>query len=223
METAVGGSTRPTQVGSGEVTATRLSRGPARPPLPGTPRIRLEGVRKVLLIRLRRIGDVVTVTPCTRAVKETFPQAHLSVLVEEASKEVLLGNPFVDELIVLKGRGEQDGRGAGKLLGDLRLLLDLRREGFDLVINLHGGPRSALQTLFSGARYRLGGFNDWHQWNWVYTIRPRSLRAMYGEEGGRVHIVQRHLATLQAAGIGTSDSSLVMRVTEEARASLDRR
>jgi predicted lipopolysaccharide heptosyltransferase III len=204
------------------VAGVRLQGTPIRLPLPGCAGVKLEHVRKVLLIRLRRIGDVVTVTPCTRAVKETFPNAHLSVLVEKASEGVLLGNPFIDNLIVL---GREMKGDAGRLEGlrkEFRFLLNLRRECFDLVINLHGGPRSAIQTLFSGARYRLGGFIDWHHWNWVYNIRPRPLREVFGEEGGKLHIVERHLATLKAAGIGTSDSSLVMAVTEKAQASLYR-
>ncbi len=184
--------------------------------------VKLERVRKVLLIRLRRIGDVVTVTPCTRAIKETFPDAHLAVLVEKPSQGVLLGNPYVDEIIVREEEEYKTNEWLGFLRNDLKFLFSLRRRGFDLTINLHGGPRATIQTLFSGARYRLGGFTDWHHWNWVYNIRTRPLTEMLGEHGRESHIVERHLATLEAAGIETTDRSLVMAVTKEAEASLDR-
>jgi len=184
--------------------------------------VKLEGVRKVLLIRLRNIGDVVVVTPCTRAVKETFPEAHLSVLVERASEGVLLGNPYVDEILVLdRGRIREVGPSRA-FWKELEFLLGLRRKGFDLVINLHGGPRSALQTFFSGARYRLGGFPFWHPWNWVYNIRTRPIKEVLGKDARDAHIVERHLATLKAAGLETKDPGLVMAVTGEAQASLDR-
>lgn len=184
--------------------------------------MRLERVRKILLIRLRRIGDVVTVTPCTRAVKETFPEARLSVLVEKAAEEVMLGNPYVDELIVLdQKRFKMRGR-VGSLWEEIKFLLALRRKRFDLIINLHGGPRSSFQTLVSGARYRLGGFIGWHHWNWVYNIRTRPLVEMLGENGDRAHIVERHLATLKAAGIETRDQRLIMRASERAQMSVDR-
>jgi lipopolysaccharide heptosyltransferase III len=183
--------------------------------------VKLERVERVLLIRLRRIGDVVTVTPCTRAIKETFPGSHLSVLVEKPSEGVLLGNPYIDEIIVLEQEKPRTNRRLASLWNEGKFLLSLRRRRFDLIINLHGGPRSAMQTLLSGARYRLGGFIDWHHWNWVYNIRTRPLEEMLGEDGGRSHIVERHLATLMAAGIETRDSRLVMTATKEAHASLD--
>jgi len=184
--------------------------------------VKLQGIGRVLLIRLRRIGDLVSVTPCTRAIKETFPQARLSVLVEKAGQGVLLGNPYVDELIVLDDEGLKRAGPLGKIRREIAFLLSLRRKAFDLVINLHGGPRSAVQTLLSGARHRLGGFARSHRWNWVYTIRPRHLHEVLGEGAGTSTVVERHLATLEAAGIHTSDSSLVMRGTGEAEASLDR-
>ena len=196
--------------------------GRARPQAAKAGPVTLERVRKVLLIRLRRIGDVVSVTPCIRAVKETFPDAHLAVLVEKAAEEVLLGNPYVDELIVLDKKNFKMGGRLGTLWEELKFLLALRRKRFDLTINLHGGPRSTLQTLFSGAKYRLGGFINWHHWNWVYNIRTRPLVEMLGDNGRHAHIVERHLATLKAAGIETSDRRLSMTVSQDAQASLDR-
>ncbi|MBI3989847.1 MAG: putative lipopolysaccharide heptosyltransferase III [candidate division NC10 bacterium] len=184
--------------------------------------MKLEGIGKILIIRLRNIGDVVSITPCTRAVKETFPDVHLSVLVEKASEGVLVGNPFVDEIIVLDKKGIGRPRGIRAFWRELEFLLDLRARAFDLVINLHGGPRSAIQTLFTGARHRLGGFPFWHPWNWVYNIRVRPLEEVAGREARHYRIVQRHLVTLKHAGIETADPSLVMVVTEEARVSLER-
>jgi predicted lipopolysaccharide heptosyltransferase III len=183
--------------------------------------VKLERIRKILLIRLRRIGDVVTVTPCTRAIKESFPDAHFAMLVEKASEGVLLGNPYLDEIIVFERAMPRATGRLEHLWNEIKFLLSLRRRGFDLVINLHGGPRSSVQTLISGARYRLGGFIDWHHWNWVYNIRTRPLRETLGEGAQGAHIVERHLATLKAAGIQTTDPGLVMLATRAAQASLD--
>ncbi len=183
--------------------------------------MKLERVKRVLLIRHRRIGDVVTVTPCIRAIKETFPDVHLAVLVDKSTEGVLRGHPMVDELIVLDKDACRSAGRAGKLCKEAAFLWGLRRRRFDLVINLHGGPRSAIETLCAGARYRLGGFPSWHHWNWVYNIRTRPLREVLGA-GEESHIVLRHLATLRAAGITTADTRLVMGVTGKAQASLDR-
>ncbi len=125
----------------------------------------------ILLIRLRLIGDVVFTTPLLGALKRTFPAARLSYLVEQESAPVLAGNPHVDALIVTARIG-----GWRRLLADARLAFQLRRSRFDLVLDLHGGPRSALLTLATGARSRIG--YDIQGRRGVYTRmvhRPRGL------------------------------------------------
>ena len=101
---------------------------------------------KILLIRLRLIGDVVFTTPLIGALKRTYPNAHLSYLVERDAAPVVAGNPHVDDLIVI-GKS----RGWRRVRDDARLAMRLRRERFDLVLDLHGGPRSALLTFATGA------------------------------------------------------------------------
>ena len=106
---------------------------------------------KILLIRLRLIGDVVFTTPLIGALKRTYPNAHLSYLVERDAAPVVAGNPHVDDLIVI-GKS----RGWRRVRDDARLAMRLRRERFDLVLDLHGGPRSALLTFATGAPRRIG-------------------------------------------------------------------
>ena len=55
---------------------------------------------RILLIRLRLIGDVVFTTPIPRALKRAFPDAHLTYLVEPAAAAVVRDNPNLDEVIV---------------------------------------------------------------------------------------------------------------------------
>jgi lipopolysaccharide heptosyltransferase II len=127
---------------------------------------------KILLIRLRLIGDVVFTTPIPRALKRAFPGARLAYLVEEAAAPVVAGNPHLDEVIVV-GRP----RGLARLVADMRLARRLRRGRFDVVIDLHGGPRSSWLTRATGAPQRIG--YDVQARAWMYTRivdRPRELR-----------------------------------------------
>ena len=55
---------------------------------------------KILLVRLREIGDVVFTTPAIRALRQRFPDAHIAYLVEPRGGDVIRSNPHVDELIV---------------------------------------------------------------------------------------------------------------------------
>ncbi|HXW05899.1 MAG TPA: glycosyltransferase family 9 protein [Vicinamibacterales bacterium] len=126
----------------------------------------------ILVIRLRLIGDVVFTTPALRALRRAFPGARLTYLVEREAAPVVRGNPHLDEVIVVPRT-----RGIRRLIDDVRLAQRLRTAKFDVVIDMHGGPRSAWLAWATGAPERIGyGMPGRH---WMYTrgvSRPRELR-----------------------------------------------
>ena len=127
---------------------------------------------RVLLIRLRLIGDVVLSTPLIRALRRTFPDASLSYLVEREAAPVVSGNPHLDEVIVVERT-----RGLARLVDDIRLARRLRRERFDVVIDMHGGPRSSWLALATGAPQRIGYDIAGRHWMYTRTVpRARELR-----------------------------------------------
>jgi lipopolysaccharide heptosyltransferase II len=130
---------------------------------------------RILLVRLRQIGDVVFTTPAVHALRRRFPDAHLTYIVEPAAAPVLAGNPHLNEVIVAPRRG-----GVRGLLDDLALGRRLRTRQFDLAIDFHGGPRASLLTWLSRARVRIGYQVAGR--SWIYTrrvARPRELRARH--------------------------------------------
>jgi predicted lipopolysaccharide heptosyltransferase III len=126
---------------------------------------------KIILIRLRLIGDVVFTTPVPAALKRAYPGLDLTYLVERDAAPVLAGNPHIDELLVIDRH-----RGWAGLRGDLRLARRLRRARFDVAIDLHGGPRSALLTLATGAPRRIG--YDIQGRRGIYTHRVHRARGL---------------------------------------------
>ena len=127
---------------------------------------------KILLIRLRLIGDVVFTTPIPRALKRAFPEAQLTYLVEPPAAAVVSGNPHLEEVIVAPRP-----RGLARLVTDLRLARQLRRARYDLVIDLHGGPRSGWLALATGAPERIGYVIPGRTWMYTKAVpRPRTLR-----------------------------------------------
>jgi heptosyltransferase II len=130
---------------------------------------------KILLIRLRLIGDVVFTTPIFRALRRRYPGAHLSYVVEPHAAPVVDGNPVLDEVIVAT---RPDAK--RRLLADLQLARRLRAARYDLAIDLHGGPRSAWLAWASGAPKRVG-----------YTVRGRGW--MYTDRVPRDRVLRpRH-------------------------------
>jgi predicted lipopolysaccharide heptosyltransferase III len=169
---------------------------------------------RILLVRLRLIGDVMFTTPVIRALRRHFPDAHLSYIVEEFAAPVLRGNQHLDDLIVVPRRS-----GGARLVDDLRLGQRLRRGRYDIAIDPHGGPRSAWLTWASRAPTRIG-----------YTIRGRSW--MYSHVVPRAadltprHSVENQWDLLRPLGIGDPDplhDPIEMPVDPAARARVDER
>ena len=106
---------------------------------------------KILLVRLRLIGDVVFTTPAVTAIRDAFPEARITYLVEPAAAPVVHGHPGVDVVKVVPHL-----RGWRRIAADLALARELRRARFDLVVDFHGGPRASFLTWATGAPRRVG-------------------------------------------------------------------
>ncbi|MEE9276415.1 MAG: glycosyltransferase family 9 protein, partial [bacterium] len=117
----------------------------------------LEGVRKILVIKLDAIGDLLMATPALRAIRRRFPRAQLDLLVQPhvaPLAESLDGLNAVERLPV-----QFLMRGRGLLAGVLRwagALFKLRREGYDLAVDLTGLFHTAAAAWATGAPLRLG-------------------------------------------------------------------
>ncbi|MGD0125426.1 MAG: glycosyltransferase family 9 protein [Terriglobia bacterium] len=104
---------------------------------------------RILIIRLRSIGDIVLLTPALHLLKSWRPDFIVSVLVEARFRELLEGNPDVDEILF-------PGEGPIKIASRLGAALALRRKKFAVCVNLHGGPTSRFLAKASGARTSVG-------------------------------------------------------------------
>jgi heptosyltransferase III len=106
---------------------------------------------RILLIRLRSIGDVVLLTPSLRLLRNWRPDLRVSVLVERRFRELIEANPCVDEVL-----DPGQGRGWQRWLKTRSTVRALQSRKLSLCLNLHGGARSALFTKRSGAQWKAG-------------------------------------------------------------------
>jgi predicted lipopolysaccharide heptosyltransferase III len=152
------------------------------------------GVRRVLVVRLRSIGDAVLATPSLYALRRFLPEARVDVLLEdwvaplfESSDEAAAGR------VVTVRRKSTASR--------LRVARALRAERYDVVYNLHGGSTAALLTRATGARHRVG-FRDY-----AYAALHNHLAPPSSELWGRArtHSVEQQLALLGWTGVPVSD------------------
>ena len=59
-------------------------------------------MKNILVVKLSAIGDVIHALPVSYAVKETFPESHLTWVVEPTAYDILEGNPFIDDIILFE-------------------------------------------------------------------------------------------------------------------------
>ena len=142
---------------------------------------------RILVVRLRSIGDIVLLTPALRMLKEWRHSLRVSVLVDARFRELLEGNPDVDEVFSLGDPSALAGwREAAQRW---RALREIRRRGFALCVNLHGGPTSTFLTRFSGAPLKVG-FHHYRSRS-VYDILIPDARTILNQPA-------LHTAELQA-------------------------
>lgn len=176
--------------------------------------------RHILLIQLASIGDVVYTTPVFLGLKERFKDARLSFMTETPHAELVMNDPNLDEVIpfpkrrflelTLEGRIDE---ARDELMGFVQ---GLRERRFDLLINLHTSPRSAILTrlahgkevwglsLDEKGRVVLSG-NEW--------MHYRYISANKGDMGG-LGVVELHLLS---SGVDPSRRETIIYVDDEVR------
>lgn len=126
----------------------------------------------VAVLRLRSLGDCVLTTPALEILHRFRPDLRVAVVLEERFAAVLEGNPAVAAVLPPRVRA-------------------VRRWRAELCLNLHGGTRSLLLMLASGARYR-AGFGHF-RYQCLYHLRIPRAQQILGEER-KVHTAE-HLAS----------------------------
>lgn len=148
-------------------------------------------VEKLLVIRLRSIGDTVLATPTLGALRSHLPKAQIDILLEDWVAPLLDGLDLVDSVISI-----------GPRTGDrLRVASKLRKTGYDAVINLHGGTTSTFLTRATGARYRIG-YSD-YQYSFLYNLTLGSSSAFWKRD--ETHSAEQQLALAGFLGVPVAD------------------
>lgn len=111
----------------------------------------INGVPRILIVRLSAIGDVVRVLPALHALRSRFPSAQIDWAVEDKSRAVVEGHPDLDRCLVFS-RAAHDG-GIRTFFAFLR---SIRAARYDVIVDFHGILKSGLISAFSGAPDRYG-------------------------------------------------------------------
>ena len=178
--------------------------------------IKLLETARILVIKMAGIGDLLLATPALRALRETYPQARIDLLVTPASAGILNDWEVLDHIIVLDKYLFDYPQ---KILTNPRNLLrlaplwhELRDAHYDAVLLLHhltlpfGRLKHQILLRATGAKWRVG-LDNGHGWFLNLRVQDNGFGAM--------HEAEYNLALAEAVGATTNDKRLTVPLSEE--------
>jgi heptosyltransferase-3 len=168
-------------------------------------------VKRVLVIRLRSIGDTVLSTSSLVALRRFLPDARIDILLEDWVAPVLDGFSHVNEVITLT---------RGSLKSRAQVARRLHANRYDVVYNLHGGTTATFLTRATSAKHRVGF--ETYQYAGLHNHLAPSPLLLWGRS--QTHSVEQQLSLLGWTGVPVSDRPPTeLAVTKRAAAAIDSR
>jgi predicted lipopolysaccharide heptosyltransferase III len=155
----------------------------------------------ILLLQLKRIGDLILTMPAIATLRKSFPAANLTLVVAEGSRQLLPAIPGVDRSFVARGK-----------ISDAPQWFALATAKFDYCLDFSRTDRSAFLTLLSAAEKRIG----------YDTLRRQPLRQLSYNDfvPSRVrsmHTIDHHLALLAPLGVHDIERDVRLVLPAEAK------
>ncbi len=152
--------------------------------------------RKILIVRLSAIGDVIHALPALRRLREAFPSSEIGWIVEDSAAAFVEGHPDLDRLHTIPKRRWR-GAFLRRWFSEIRpFFREIRRIGYDVAIDFQGLTKSGAAAWLSAAAVRIGfGDRQGAELNKLFTNRKAT------PPPGAVHIVERNLALLRPLGV----------------------
>ncbi|MFH1282073.1 MAG: glycosyltransferase family 9 protein [bacterium] len=152
--------------------------------------------KRILIIQIKQVGDVLLTTPVIKALRDEFPSAEIDFLVNKNSSQILLNNHNLNKILVY------DDRNA------LMNIINVRNRKYDWVLDFLGNPRSAILAFLSGARVKAGFAHNWRAILYNVKVKPQK---------GPRYVVDFKLDILRYMGISCPNKGLELYLSDEER------
>jgi len=156
----------------------------------------------ILLLQLKRIGDLILTMPAMAALRENFPDARLTLVVSNECADLLPAISSADRILV-----------ARRNLSDVAIVVALARERFDYCIDFTRNDRSAFLAFLSRAQKRIVS----HRVSDQSKIRARIYNQFVGNRMRDMHTVDYNLALLEPLGVSNASRAVHLELPESAR------
>ncbi|PIS01821.1 MAG: putative lipopolysaccharide heptosyltransferase III [Chlamydiae bacterium CG10_big_fil_rev_8_21_14_0_10_35_9] len=152
-----------------------------------------EKIKKVLVVKLRNLGDVLLTTPIFSILQSHLPHCQIDAYINEEARPLLADNPHIKEIIGYD-RAVKKKFFLQRLLYEFSILRKIRKKKYDLVINLTEGDRGVIVTRVSGALYKVGTDPGSSKKRKVYTHLVKNGPSLR-------HTVEKNIDALRRIGI----------------------
>ncbi|MDP2940847.1 MAG: lipopolysaccharide heptosyltransferase II [Candidatus Omnitrophota bacterium] len=159
--------------------------------------------KRILIVRTDRIGDVLLSTPVIKALREAYPFAYIAMMVSPYAKDIVEGNPYLDEVIIY----DKDGKHRS-LRRSWKFACNLKKKKFDLALVLHPTNRVHLMVFLAAIPRRIG---YGRKLGFLLTERLE-----HKKQRGEKHELEYNLDLARHLGIQPQDKNLFMPLKEDA-------
>jgi ADP-heptose:LPS heptosyltransferase len=166
--------------------------------------------QRILVVRMKAIGDVMFTRPALAALRESFPKARIAYLTGAVTEPLVRTFSEVDDVLVLDRRQVGWNRPWSSLRSAVGLWRQLRAGRFDLGIDFHGNAESAAAPWFAGAAERWGWsvgneYRRWYTHHESVESRPGTINVRTAGGIEAMHPADWHLEFLRRCGLNVAD------------------
>ncbi len=171
----------------------------------GSKKIALKDLKRVLIRGTNWIGDVIMSLPAISAVRETLPNAEITVLAKPWVADIYRLSPDVDEVILFQSPGIHDGIG-----GKIRLAHEIKQKNFDIALLLQNAIEAAIVASLARIPVRAGYNSDGRGFLLTHSVRrTREIRM--------IHQVGYYLEMVKALGFRGGKRNIILAINDDLR------
>ena len=159
----------------------------------------------ILIVKLSAIGDVIHALPVSYALRQKYPTAHITWVVEPTAYEIVKHNPCVDEVILFQKKAFKTFKGFKQNFKPFYKLLHRRK--YDISIDLQGLFKSMAVVLTANAKKKIG-YVDMREGS---NLISKAIKGPHFNG----HIVDRYLDTVKYLGCDTDNIIFPLKNTAE--------
>ena len=175
---------------------------------------------KILIIKMSAIGDVIHTLPALNAIRNHFPKAHITWLVEEAASDIILGHKALDRVLLSKRKkwvkqlfSLSFCQGLKKIY---RFIKELRKTKYDIIIDFHGLFKSGIMLALAKGEKKIGFDKGMEHAEYSHIFYNYRIPAVSME----IHALKRGLILIESLGIFCDKIKYNLPVAEKDRINL---